>query len=186
MSTFTGSLTAKRRVVAAVRRDVGEWLRVMGHLFNYDAESELDVAASCLPHAYFTLKHLRRLGLDAIIQAGSASWPRILPEQDDGVCPTHFSYVFEAGHPETLRRLRAHSCPEMHAWVGVRGRGEVVDLTSRYFPVMCRKVIGMDWPGAPPPDFLWTSMRRLPAGVVYRADATANTVACRLLEAMFR
>src|SRR4051812_33982043 len=44
---------------------------------------------ACLYWAHYTVQVLTALGVRAIIQAGSASWPRLRPDQDDGVSPTH-------------------------------------------------------------------------------------------------
>ena len=69
---------------------------------------------ACLYWAHYTVEVLKALGIRAIIQAGSASWPRLRPDQDDGVSPTHHSYVWEQDSVVTTARLAASQMPELH------------------------------------------------------------------------
>jgi hypothetical protein len=121
-----------------------------------------------------------------LIQAGSAQWPRIPPERDDGVSPTHFAYEWDpdsdlgrlarAGISPVIRRgdrWIAASLPEMHIWLGCPGSGEILDFTTGLWPAACLATIGEEWLAPPPPDYLWTFGTRLPPGVNYLADRDA-------------
>ncbi|MCI0457784.1 MAG: hypothetical protein L0Z62_12520 [Gemmataceae bacterium] len=129
-----------------------------------------------------------------IIQARSAQWPRIPPEMDDGVRPTHFAYEWHAdSHAAQLLRsgivpvvrradnLVAASLPEMHVWLACPDSGELVDFTTGHWPAACLATLGEDWPGPRPPEYLWTFGNRLPAGVNYLPDREAIDVAILIL-----
>src|SRR5262249_18402555 len=78
-----------RRTLAAVKREVA---RTGGN-----PEDPLSLIGSCLEFAwqgYLILKDWPGAPR-TIIQAGSAQWPRIRPEMDDGVSPTHFAYEWD-------------------------------------------------------------------------------------------
>jgi len=137
---------------------------------------------ACLYWANYTVEVLRALGLRAIIQAGSASWPRLRPDQDDGVSPTHHSYVWEPDSAVTKARLAAGLMPELHVWVAIPHRREVVDMTTRYWPEQCLLIQQRDWPGDKPPKYCWGTADELPEGVLYAPDMKAIALALRLLK----
>jgi hypothetical protein len=112
-----------------------------------------------------------------LMQAGSCQWPRITREQDDGVMATHFGYVWQPNHPATELAIAEHRIPEMHCWVVLPERRELIDMSSSSFPEQCMKLIGKDWPGIKPPDYLWCSFDNLPKDVIYRADREAIDLA---------
>ena len=64
------------------------------------------------------------------IQAGSLQWPRIKPEDDDGVMNTHFAYMWTPGAYDSAMSVLMGNLPEMHVWVGIVDRQEVVDFTT--------------------------------------------------------
>jgi hypothetical protein len=85
-----------------------------------------------------------------IIQAGSASWPRLAV--DDGVSPTHVSYewnpaaeptcMFRSGLIPLVPRADGHlsaSLPEMHVWLACPESEEIIDYVV--LPVMWRPPI---------------------------------------------
>ncbi len=130
----------------------------------------------CLYWAAFGVTEIRSWGRPAIIQAGTASWPRIRPEEDDGVMATHFSYVWTPGsRPDHA----AGKLPEMHVWIALPDTLEVVDFTTSLWPDQCRKVTGMEWTAPDPPPWIWT--KRLPPGVVYTPDHDAIALARTLI-----
>jgi hypothetical protein len=121
-----------------------------------------------------------------IIQAGSAQWPRIPPELDDGVSPTHFAYewhadsaaarLVRAGVTPIIPRadgLVAASLPEMHAWLACPSSDEIIDFTTGLWPAACMATIGLPWPGPRPPEYLWTFGTKLPPLVRYIPDSEA-------------
>lgn len=129
-----------------------------------------------------------------IIQAGSAQWPRIPPEMDDGHSPTHFAYEWDADSPAArlirsgivpvVRRadnVVAASLPEMHVWLACPDTGEIIDFTTALWPAACLATIGEEWPGPRPPEYLWTFGSRLPAGVNYIPDREAIDIVILIL-----
>ena len=137
---------------------------------------------ACLYWACYTVQVLKALGVRAIIQAGSASWPRLRPDQDDGVSPTHHSYVWEPDSAVTKARLAAGAMPELHVWAAIPDRGEIIDMTTRYWPHQCWLSQQRDWPGDKPPTYFWGTANELPEGVLYAPDITAIALAQHLLK----
>lgn len=139
------------------------------------------IQAACLYWAATLIDELSVNGIRGILQAGTLMWPRIRPEQDDGVSPTHFSYVWEANSSTTRTRIAQGLMPEMHVWVGIPETQEIVDLTTRYLKGQCQQLIGHEWIGDDPPHHLWCKCEELPPGVIYRPDRLATMIAWRLL-----
>jgi hypothetical protein len=116
------------------------------------------------------------------IVAGTAQFQMVPDELDDGVSPTHYSYIYD---DEVAAPLWARNqLPECHCWVQFVYAGEVwvCDLTTKYLPELT-KMIGKEWQTPPPPDELLTKVTELPKGWVYRPDAGATT---RLTEHVIR
>lgn len=144
---------------------------------NFYLDYRGDPAAACLYWSMHTVGVLKRHSIRAVIQGGSASWPRMRRDQDDGVSPTHFSYVFEIDNPLTIKRIMSNTMPEMHVWVGIPATSEIIDMTTGFWPQQCLALIGADWPGDKPPSYFWSD--RMPSGVVYTPDEKA----CELAQA---
>jgi hypothetical protein len=115
-----------------------------------------------------------------IIQAGSAQWPRVPPEMDDGHSPTHFAYEWDpesqlarlalAGVAAVVQRADGHvapSLPEMHVWLGCPDTAEIVDFTTGLWPLTCRAMLGLGWPAPLPPAYFWSLGTHRPAEVNY-------------------
>lgn len=132
---------------------------------------EVAPSGACFYFAAFTVEEIRKTGTRAVLQAGSAGWPRIRPDQDDGVCPTHFSYMWTPNEAPSIRAMMQGLLPEVHVWAAIPDTGEIVDLTSGKFPEQARKLIGYDWPGDLPPKFLWS--KKLPKGAFYTPEMGA-------------
>jgi len=92
----------------------------------------------CLFYAAYTAVAVSRRGVRAVLQAGSASWLFKAAERDDGVGPTHYSYVFEANSRMTALRLGQGMLPELHCWAAIPQTGEIIDLTTRHLPGFSR------------------------------------------------
>ena len=137
---------------------------------------------ACLYWAQAAVDVLTRHGVRALIQAGSCSWPRLSLAQDDGVSPTHLSYVWEPDSITTRFQIGMGGMPEMHVWAAVPHTGEIVDLTTGFWPANCRRVLGTDWPGAKPPDYFWGTADELPPRVLYKPDKLAIGWALRALD----
>ena len=136
---------------------------------------------ACLYWAHYTVEVLTALGIRAIIQAGSASWPRVRPDQDDGVSPTHHSYVWEPDSAVTKARIATGDMPEMHVWAAIPALRQIIDMTTRYWPEQCLLIQGRNWPGNEPPTYFWGTARELPDGVIYAPDLQAIALALHLL-----
>lgn len=142
----------------------------------------LDPAKGCVYHATATVFTLQKHGVRAVFQAGTAMWPRIKPEEDDGVSSTHFSYVWEPDSATTALRLQNNLLPEMHAWAAIPDTQEIVDVTTKYLPRQCEERACLAWTAPQPPDFLWASADEWPDNVVYRPCILAIQCALNLLK----
>ena len=121
-----------------------------------------------------------------MLQAGSAFWPRIRPEDDDGVVSTHFGYRWNGvDDPLTASFLAAGRLPELHVWLALSPTfcpvvdGPVlIDPTTGDWPERA-SLADLEWTAAQPPEFLWATEAEYDAlaGVSYRADPVACEVA---------
>ena len=138
----------------------------------------------CLYYAHHTAATLRKHGHQAVIQAGSLQWPRIRQEEDDGVMNTHFAYEWSPRDPASAMSVALGNLPEMHVWVGIVDRQEIVDFTTRYLKTAAT-ALGMAWTAADPPNYLWCPANQTPDWVVYRPNRDASMYACVLLKRLF-
>lgn len=155
---------------------------------NYLMPKGTDPLKACAYYAAACVKVVPLLtGRPCQVQAGSCSWPRIRPDQDDGhpATMTHFSYVWEGMTMTNALLLAGGLLPELHFWAAVLGAGgpELLDVTTGTFPARAEQA-GHDWPGDPPPDFLWErpeeTMKR-PGGVLYQPSESAAVFANHVL-----
>ncbi len=192
MTTQRFNKEERDRVFRRVRADVV--LEVSKASPNGDIHPAV-LSAACLEFAWWGMQRIRELpgAPRVLIQAGSASWPRLAPHLDDGVSNTHFGYEFDASTPlVSLARLGVstatrigdslnYSLPEMHCWLGIVETQEVIDFTTGLWPEACYYRIGEPWLAERPPEYLWTLGERLPSGVRYQADHEAIELAILLL-----
>lgn len=130
-----------------------------------------DPAMACLYWSFYACRVLARRGERAIIQAGPASWP--CAAQDDGVSPTHLSYVWEPHSQATRDRIAAGLMPEMHVWVALPQRGELLDMTLGFQPAQARR-LGVAWTAPAPPVHVWGDLGQLEAmGFLYAPNRLA-------------
>lgn len=153
---------------------------VMHRMEDYEGK----IHQGCFYVAKTTCDVLHEQGVKASLQAGSAEWPRIRPEQDDGECDTHFGYVF-SDCEQTRQRFQACLMPEMHVWVALIQEKVIIDLSTQFWPMQCLEKIGVDWPGDQPPPYLWTESGRLPPRVHYEAVPLACFMTIALLRKQF-
>ena len=142
---------------------------------------DVEEAAACFYLTLCVIEVAQHHHLRLVPQAGSASWPRIRPEQDDGVCNTHFSYMWEADNLYTKMKLTMGSLPEVHVWAADPQRQEIIDLTTGHIPHQCKELTGMDWPGDEPPDHFWCGWEGLTENTLYRADPLATNIISNLM-----
>jgi hypothetical protein len=168
--------------------------RVKGRVEAWQAASGLPPGSSaglCLHYARFGLEEVAALpGKPRVcVQAGSAFWPRVPVEQDDGITSLNFGYQFDARHPLTLLALAGvllgrgsgAALPEMHVWLGLPDSQELIDFTAGQWPVQCQALLGEPWLTPTPPDFLWCPASELPERVYYRPQREATLLAGRLI-----
>jgi hypothetical protein len=141
------------------------------------AEVEVDPSAMCLLWAVTTCGVLQKHGVRTVVQSGTMMWPRIRPEEDDGVCNTHFSYVWQADSPMTQQRVYAGLLPEMHIWTAIPEEPAIVDLTTQFHKLQCSRRAGLPWTAPDPPPYLWVGPDTLPENVIYRPDMGAIKLA---------
>lgn len=137
-------------------------------------------SAHCFYRAVLTVRELYARGERAILQAGTAEWAIRTPDQDDGMSPTHFGYVWSPDEFDWKRLYYQGILPEIHVWSALPASREIIDMSSGCFPEQAKLLKGWDWRAEPPPQFLWTS--ELPSNAVYEAhpDATAFALALAL------
>lgn len=153
-----------------------ETLRVFAAL-----EVPVDESRACLFWAMAAVLAAKNLSLEDSgyefqLQAGSASWIRLAPEDDDGKETTHnaFSYVFEDS-PLTRLKILMDEMPEMHCWVACAKTQTIFDPTTRFLPQQCEQTGGMPWTAPKPPDFMV-----IKAGVMQEAFYTPSMEATHL------
>lgn len=138
----------------------------------------------CLYYAHHALSILHRHGYRATIQAGSLQWPRIKPEEDDGVSNTHFAYMWTPGAYESAMSVMMGNLPEMHCWVGIVDQQEIVDFTTRHLKTAA-SALGMAWTAPDPPRYLWCPAKETPHWVCYAPNRDASIYAGLLLKRLF-
>lgn len=140
----------------------------------------------CIFFAIHTVKVLLEEGERVILQAGSAGWPRILPEQDDGKTSTHFSYMWTPNETPSRIAMESGRLPEMHVWAAIPFTKEIVDMSTKSWPDQARLLARLDWPGTVPPDFFWGTADDLRSTkAFYLADAAAIKHALKVIARLF-
>lgn len=152
-----------------------------------------NIEQACLYHAYATQQILQAVltnGLGphskCIMQAGSASWMMIKPEEDDGKINTHFSYVWEGdAHTQLIKMSMIENyMPEMHAWNAILSPGEppqLVDVSTKYLKEQCKR-LGMDWTAKDPPEYIWGGAFELRTeSIIYNPSEEATKFAYAVL-----
>lgn len=173
------SMHDKDLLIALVRSHMEQWLE------SQPAEVRGPIGAYCVWWAFHLVSMLKEMDIPAQIQAGTAYWPRLRPEQDDGNSntPTQFGYLFTPSRENMAQVVCSGTMPEMHAWVGIRGANgfpnTVIDPTTFWWPMACLKSTGMDWPGDYPPAYFWSD--RLPRGVTYSPSREAIKLCYQIL-----
>ena len=157
---------------------------VRGYFQKLNSITGFDPSSACLLWAMSGLAVFRSLGIRCLLQAGSASFLYVHPEDDDGVMNNSFSYVFETG--AALGRLVDGGLPEMHAWLFLPNSNELVDFSVGYQPEQAKRIIGVEWgKKLTPPEVLWESIDELNSRELaefrYRPDSSATGLAAQLI-----
>lgn len=167
------SLAEQQTLVSEVRREMKAY-----HAKNL---SDKPIERFCLFWAFFTLKALHKRGLKtAQIQAGTAYWPIVSEETDDGVSANQFGYQFTWDKLAYSQVINGEQ-PEMHAWIAIAEPPvEIVDVTAPFFKERAIKE-GFRYDAPDPPDFFWQEGMQFPFGVTYIADVQAIEIAYAML-----
>jgi hypothetical protein len=143
----------------------------------------LPTRAGCLYHAWAACIVGKQHGHRFLLQAGSAYWPCVAPEFDDGTSHNAFGYEFDRVAAAGATGLGI--LPEIHVWACDPMAAEVIDLTTGEWPEQAKALTGMVWSAPRPPDYLWARPDEFPKGVTYRATKDAAILAGELLKRTF-
>jgi len=137
-----------------------------------------DIERACIFWCYVTAHFLREAGLNPLIQAGTMLWPRKYPPLDPNDNDCTFGYLCTHDLQAMTEDIKDGRLPELHAWIVLPETLEIVDPTTKYLDVQCRRVFRRFWLGPQPPDYIWGTVDVLPDGAVYIpcADAIAATL----------
>jgi hypothetical protein len=119
---------------------------------------------------------LERFGYEFQVQAGTAVFVRIRPEEDDGIINDGFGYEFEV-NPKTIQTIAQDEMPEMHCWVGCAKTGTLFDPTTGFLPYQCRNTAGLAWTAPEPPPFVCFTKRSAPEWAFYAPSMEATGLA---------
>lgn len=133
----------------------------------------------CFYYTKYIIDILKRYGYNAVPQAGSMQWRRL--KEDDGVCATHFSYMWNPATPISTISMALGQLPEMHCWVGLIDEQEVVDFSTRHLK-SAAAAIGMEWTAEDPPQYLWCAVGDIPESAYYIPNREATIYAGLLME----
>jgi hypothetical protein len=140
----------------------------------------------CFFWAMHAVEVIRELGVRAVLQAGSAGWKMIRPEDDDGVCMTHFSYMWSPDDPNSLHAVQFGRMPEMHVWAGIPSEQTLVDMTTGFWPEQAKLLKGFEWKADPPPPYFWGTAQELGEnGGFYKPERKAVELTLRTIFRMY-
>jgi hypothetical protein len=164
----------KDHLIALVRVEMERW-------YAKQPPGKGPIGAYCIWWACFTCKVLRSAGYPAQLQAGTAYWPCMNREQDDGIS-NQFGYKYTPGIKNAMMFAQGR-LPEIHAWAAMVPTQEIVDPTPAYWPSLAER-LHVGWPGTAPRPYFWGKASDLPDGVTYLADAEAISLAYAFLTAV--
>lgn len=136
---------------------------------------------SCMWYAFETIRILDSYSIRAVLQAGSASWKVVPDENDDGIKPTHYSYVCESLTSRDIMVMMTEGVlPELHVWAAIPSTNEVIDLTTRFLPRLCKESgieLELKYPA-----YLWEDVKRLSeTGVYYEPNRNATLLLMHII-----
>lgn len=167
---------------AVYEKVVGEYRRTCHQLIG----QSIPERAGCVVWSLAGFRVLRRMGVGVTLQAGTMQWPFLDPKLDDGIGPTHLSYVWEPESPVTRAALVRGMLPEIHAWLAILETQEVIDFSTGYLPEQAKEMHGLEWSAPQPPIFLWTTAKEIPNGVCYHASETATLIVADTMQKMIQ
>lgn len=148
----------------------------------------VDGCARCLYWMHVTCAVLSKAGIGCVPCAGSASFLIVPPELDDGVSPTHFSFMWETPPGGVMRTLadsiakgkQVTALPEMHCWNYLPATQEIVDFSAGTIPAMAERM-GFKWQTPKLPPFLWRRPTSLLPAAIYTPNRDAAQLAMRII-----
>lgn len=147
-----------------------------------------DFSGHCLILAGSAIACAHKRGVRLVLQAGSAYWPRVTQETDDGTEANRFGYEWEPHTPHSQRMLALGAMPEIHVWCAHVETQSIVDLTSGMFPAQAMRLLRSPWKAPNPPRWFWGTGKELPDGASYSPTLDATRFAamklCEALETM--
>lgn len=134
---------------------------------------------ACLWYTFGAIPFVQKVLKKKVIpQGGTASWRRVRDEDDDGVLPTHFTYLFDFDDPLTTMSLLLRQLPEMHCWMAVPSTGDIIDLSVKHQTRACYENTQMVWQAYPLPEYLWLNVNDPEQDdFVYRGQREATAIA---------
>ena len=133
---------------------------------------EINEQQACLYLAACVIKVAEKHGIRLVLQAGSCFWDQLPDDLADGVSDTCFGYEWEPDSVATAIHLASGVMPELHVWAGDPITQEIVDLTTGFFPAQYKALVGKEWRGKVPPNYLWQPSREVDAEYRVYYDAT--------------
>lgn len=127
----------------------------------------------CLYNSITGFLLLQAEGLNVQIHAGSMSWPIIDLDKDDGVSPTHFSFMWSPDDAASVIAMIEGRMPEMHVWLWLPDTKEIVDFTTHEIVERAKTTANLEWTVTLPPPFVWLKFNELPKGVAYSPNVDA-------------
>jgi hypothetical protein len=117
----------------------------------------------CLYASVVGCAELRKLGYNAMMQAGSCTWRRLPPEAPESANHDGLGYVWNPEDPHSVAMMKRGWMPEFHSWVGVvhehspdgfSRAGWFVDFSAHLIPDMFAQLagVGLPWLARRPPN----------------------------------
>ena len=131
--------------------------------------------ASCVYQAACVIYAAYHHGVDLMVQAGGAAWPRIPVEEDDGTVDSHFGYEWQGLSSASSRAaIDAGHLPEIHVWAAEVRTMSLVDTSTRYVQEQCNETTDLEWRMPKPPDYIWSTAEDMPDRWYYQPSETAT------------
>jgi hypothetical protein len=123
-----------------------------------------------------------------IIQAGTCYWPRKPRSECRPDELYQFGCQWSPDDPASIEQMLLGNLPEMHVWLALPERQEIIDFSCDQFPEACLRLTGNNWPGPRPPSYFWQKAEDegWPEGVIYHPEETATSYAGKRIVQLLR
>lgn len=154
---------------------VAKQVSLLGQRMYFD----MDSGSACLQWMEVGLVYLRAHDIEAIPACGNASFQL---KADDGVSDNYLSFEWQ-GEAATARAVpvKGEPLPEMHCYIWLPKRKEIVDFSVRYLPRFAEKIGFQFEPGFEPPDYYWGDPNRLAPRAIYIPNVDATKLALQFM-----